>query len=119
MFFFLHHFKWCMDFAKARNYSLTCYECKSDYQFWCDGDDELNAKSRSKKKKNSDFVLPKPQEIKQKLDEYVIGLSAAYQMTDTTQVAVYGEYTLDTAHEQSQNGTDVKAELGVRLNVQF
>ena len=52
-------------------------------------------------------------------DEYVIGLSAAYQMTDTTQVAVYGEYTLDTAHEQSQNGTDVKAEMGVRLNVQF
>jgi hypothetical protein len=52
-------------------------------------------------------------------DEYVLGLSAAYQMTDTTQVAVYGEYTLDTAHEQSQNGTDVKAELGVRLNVQF
>ena len=52
-------------------------------------------------------------------DEYVIGLSAAYQMTETTQVAVYGEYTLDTAHDQSQNGTDVKAELGVRLNVQF
>ena len=41
---FLHHFVWCMDFAKARNYSLTCYECKSDYQFWCDGDDELNDK---------------------------------------------------------------------------
>ena len=41
---FLHHFEWCMDFAKARNYSLTCYECKADYQFWCDGDDELNDK---------------------------------------------------------------------------
>ena len=40
-------------------------------------------------------------------------------MTDITQVAVYGEYTFDTAHAQSQNGTDVKAELGVRLNVQF
>lgn len=39
---FLHHFEWCMDFAKARNYSLTCYECNADYQFWCDGDDELN-----------------------------------------------------------------------------
>ncbi len=52
-------------------------------------------------------------------DEYILGLSAAYQMTDTTQVAVYGEYTFDTAHDQSQNGTDVKAELGVRLNVQF
>ena len=52
-------------------------------------------------------------------DEYVLNLTAAYQMTDITQVAVYGEYTFDTAHAQSQNGTDVKAELGVRLNVQF
>ena len=41
---FLHHFEWCHDFSKARNYSLTCYECKADYQFWCDGDDELNDK---------------------------------------------------------------------------
>ena len=52
-------------------------------------------------------------------DEYVLNLTAAYQLTDMTQVAVYGEYTFDTAHEQSQNGTDVKAELGVRMNVQF
>ncbi len=52
-------------------------------------------------------------------DEYVLSLSAAYQMTDAMQVAVYGEYTFDEAHAQSQNGTDVKAELGVRLNVQF
>lgn len=41
---FLHHFEWCMNFSKARNYSLTCYDCKADYQFWCDGDDELNDK---------------------------------------------------------------------------
>jgi len=41
---YLHHFKWCMDFSKARNYSLTCYNCTADYQFWCDGDDELNDK---------------------------------------------------------------------------
>ena len=39
---FLHNFEWCYDFSKARNYSLTCYECNADYQFWCDGDDELN-----------------------------------------------------------------------------
>ena len=52
-------------------------------------------------------------------DEYIISLSAAYQMTDAMQVAVYGEYTFDDANTQSQNGTDVKAELGVRLNVQF
>lgn len=41
---FLHHFEWCFDFSKARNYSLICYECNADYQFWCDGDDELNNK---------------------------------------------------------------------------
>ena len=52
-------------------------------------------------------------------DEYVLNLTAAYQLTDATQVAVYGEYTFDEAHAKSQNGTDVKAELGVRLNVQF
>ena len=66
-----------------------------------------------------DGLLAEVKDMNDGFDEYVLGLSAAYQMNDTTQVAVYGEYTLDTAHEQSQNGTDVKAELGVRLNVQF
>ena len=66
-----------------------------------------------------DGLLTKVKDMDDGFDEYVLGLSAAYQMTDTTQVAVYGEYTFDTAHDQSQNGTDVKAELGVRLNVQF
>ena len=66
-----------------------------------------------------DGLLTKVKDMDDGFDEYVLGLSAAYQMTDATQVAVYGEYTFDTAHDQSQNGTDVKAELGVRLNVQF
>jgi hypothetical protein len=66
-----------------------------------------------------DGLMTKVKDMNDGFDEYVLGLSAAYQMNDATQVAVYGEYTLDTAHEQSQNGTDVKAELGVRLNVQF
>lgn len=66
-----------------------------------------------------DGLLTKVKDMNDGFDEYVLGLSAAYQMTDATQVAVYGEYTFDTAHDQSQNGTDVKAELGVRLNVQF
>ena len=52
-------------------------------------------------------------------DEYIITLSAANQITDNVQVAVYGEYTFDDAHAQSQNGTDVKAEVGVRLNLRF
>lgn len=52
-------------------------------------------------------------------DEYIISLSGSYQLTDATQISLYGEYTFDDAHNGSQNGTDVKAELGVRVNVQF
>ncbi len=52
-------------------------------------------------------------------DEYIFNVTVANQITDTMQVAVYGEYTFDDGHRQSQNTTDVKAELGVRMNVQF
>ena len=52
-------------------------------------------------------------------DEYIVTLSVANQLTDYVQVALYGEYTFDTAHANSQNGTDVKAEVGVRLNLAF
>lgn len=52
-------------------------------------------------------------------DEYIIGLSAAAQITEHAQVALYGEYTFDTAHERSQNGTDAKVEAGVRVNFTF
>ncbi len=57
--------------------------------------------------------------MKDGFDEFIIGLSWATQMTEHAQVALYGEYTLDTAHEKSQNGTDVKAEVGVRVNFTF
>lgn len=66
-----------------------------------------------------DGLLAKVEDMEDGFDEYVLNLTAAYQMTDAMQVAVYGEYTFDDAHAESQNGTDVKAELGVRLNVQF
>ncbi len=52
-------------------------------------------------------------------NEYMIGASVAYQLNDMTQIALYGEYTFDDAHAMSQNGTDVKAEVGVRMNLQF
>ena len=52
-------------------------------------------------------------------DEYIISLSGSYQLTDATQITLYGEYTFDDAHQMSQNGTDVKAELGARVNVVF
>ena len=64
-------------------------------------------------------LLDKVADMNDGFNEYIISLSAAYQMTDAMQVAVYGEYTFDDANTQSQNGTDVKAEMGVRLNVQF
>lgn len=67
----------------------------------------------------SQGFLKMVEDMEDGFDEYILNLTAAYQMTDTMQVAVYGEYTFDEAHAQSQNGTDVKAELGVRLNVQF
>lgn len=66
-----------------------------------------------------DGLMAAVEDMEDGFDEYVFGLTAAYQMTDAMQVAVYGEYTFDEAHKLSQNGTDVKAELGVRLNVQF
>ena len=64
-------------------------------------------------------LLKVVEDMEDGFDEYVLGLSAGYQVNDATQVVVYGEYTFDEAHAQSQNGTDVKAELGVRLNVEF
>ena len=55
-----------------------------------DDDEFLNGKKNtSKKKKEKEFVLPKPQEIKAKLDEYVIGQDDAKK---TLSVAVYNHY---------------------------
>lgn len=52
-------------------------------------DDEEGMPKKRKKKQERDFVLPKPQEIKQKLDEYVIGQDEAKK---TLAVAVYNHY---------------------------
>ena len=52
-------------------------------------DDEEGMTKKRKKKQKQDFVLPKPQEIKQKLDEYVIGQDEAKK---TLAVAVYNHY---------------------------
>ena len=51
--------------------------------------DETAAKGKAKNKNKEEFVLPKPQEIKQKLDEYVIGQDEAKK---TLSVAVYNHY---------------------------
>ena len=54
-----------------------------------DDEELLKGKKQSKKKKEKEFVLPKPQEIKAKLDEYVIGQEDAKK---TLSVAVYNHY---------------------------
>lgn len=64
-------------------------------------DDEAKAKSpkSSKTKEDDSFVLPKPTEIKAKLDEYVIGQEDAKK---TLSVAVYNHY------KRINNKTDVE-----------
>ncbi len=51
--------------------------------------DEADVKPRKKGKKEEEFVLPKPAEIKQQLDQYVIGQEDAKK---TLAVAVYNHY---------------------------
>ncbi len=52
-------------------------------------DDEVAAAKTKKNKKEKEFVLPKPQEIKEQLDQYVIGQDEAKR---TLAVAVYNHY---------------------------
>ncbi len=77
----------------------TCIEFCSSLLF----EDETAARSRSKKKQEKEFVLPKPQEIKEKLDQYVIGQDEAKK---TLSVAVYNHY------KRIFKKTDSDVELG-------
>lgn len=67
----------------------------------------------------ADGLIAQLADMNDGFDEYIVSLSVANQLTDNVQVALYGEYTFDTAHANSQNGSDVKAEVGVRLNLAF
>ena len=64
-------------------------------------------------------VLNATEDMNDGWDEFVLKASVAYQMNDTIQWTLFGEYTFDDSHTQSQNGTDVKMELGVRMNARF
>lgn len=67
------------------------YICDSCIEF-CNAllsDDEEVAKKNQKRKKKPEFKLPKPQEIKEQLDQYVIGQDDAKK---TLAVAVYNHY---------------------------
>ena len=63
----------------------TCIEFCSSLLF----DDETAANKKEKTRKEPEFVLPKPQEIKAQLDQYVIGQDEAKK---TLSVAVYNHY---------------------------
>ena len=81
------------------------YICDRCIQF-CNSlifEDEMPQKSRAKKETKKEFVLPKPQEIKEKLDQYVIGQEEAKK---TLAVAVYNHY------KRIFKNTDSEVELG-------
>jgi hypothetical protein len=64
-------------------------------------------------------LLASTKNMKDGWDEYVLKTSAAYQMTDDVQIAGFFEYTMDDTQSKSQNATNCKLELGVRLNARF
>lgn len=66
-----------------------CDSCISFCNSLLMGDQEFSGKRASKRKKEKEFVLPTPAEIKSKLDEYVIGQDDAKK---TLSVAVYNHY---------------------------
>ncbi len=66
-----------------------CDNCISFCNSLLFGDESEPVKKNSKKKNEQEFVLLKPAEIKQKLDEYVIGQEDAKK---TLSVAVYNHY---------------------------
>ena len=66
-------------------------------------DDEAEAKKKTKSKKQPEFKLPKPLEIKEQLDQYVIGQEDAKK---TLAVAVYNHY------KRIFKTTDSDVELG-------
>ncbi|MCL2737380.1 MAG: hypothetical protein FWE17_00760 [Alphaproteobacteria bacterium] len=57
--------------------------------------------------------------LRDRIDEYILSAVVAHQLTNNVQVALYGEYTFNSAAAKSQNATDIKAELGARVNVRF
>ena len=66
-----------------------------------------------------DGLLDATKDMNDGWDEYVIKTMVSYQYTDDVQFSAFFEYTLDDAHSQSQNATDEKMELGIRMAARF
>lgn len=64
-------------------------------------------------------LLEKTKNMKDGWDEYVIKTNIGYSIYDDMQIVMFAEYTFDDSHSGSQNGTDIKAEAGVRFNARF
>lgn len=67
----------------------------------------------------ADMLLKETKDMDDGWYEYIVSAVVADQITDSFQIALFGEYTFDSSHKNSQNGTDVKVEGGIRLNVVF
>ena len=66
-----------------------------------------------------DSLLKETKNMHDGWDEYILSAVVSNQITDSFQMSLFGEYTFDDAHRNSQNGTDVKFEVGLRANVRF
>ncbi len=66
-----------------------------------------------------DHLLAETEDMHDGWDEYILSAVVSNQITDYFQLSLFGEYTFDHSHKNSQNGTDVKAELGIRANFRF
>ena len=66
-----------------------------------------------------DGLLASTKNMKDGWDEYVLKLNVSNQLTDSMQLTLFTEYTMDDSHINSQNGTDVKLEAGLRFNARF
>lgn len=64
-------------------------------------------------------LLKETQDMKDGWDEYVLKANVAYGISDDMQIVMFAEYTFDDSHSGSQNGTDIKAEAGLRFNARF
>jgi len=53
------------------------------------------------------------------VEEFTITLLGSRQITDHLQLTLFGEYIYDIAEEKAQLGSDIRAEVGLRMNWQF
>jgi len=53
------------------------------------------------------------------VEEFTLSLQGSRQFTKSLQLTLFGEFTFDSAEDKAQLGSDIRAEVGLRLNWQF